>query len=73
MTLISRIVIAVVIAIVAGLLLVLLGNVLDQLKVAIATTIGGFLHDYGMVFGVLAGLWYFFLGYNTFTVGGPKV
>jgi hypothetical protein len=59
---ISRIVLAVVVAVVVGLLCILLGSVLITLKVPIAVTIGGFLVTWGWVLGVLAGLWHFFRG-----------
>lgn len=58
--LIGRIVLAVVIAVIVGLLCVLLGGVLITLNVPIAETVGGWLKQYGLVLGVLAGLWYFF-------------
>ena len=59
---ISRIVLAVVVAVVVTLACLLLGGILETLKVAIAVTIGQFLESYGAVIGVLAGLWYFFSG-----------
>ena len=66
---IARIVIAVVIAVVVGLLLVaLLGPILVSLAVPIAVTVGDFFVRYGWVLGVLAGLWYFFLGYRTWHI-----
>jgi hypothetical protein len=66
---IARIVIAVVIAVVVGLLLVaLLGPILVSLAVPIAVTVGDFFVKYGWVLGVLAGLWYFFLGYRTWHI-----
>lgn len=57
-----KLVAAVVVAVVVTLACILLGNILDQLKVAIAITIGDFLKNYGAVLGVLAGLWYFVAG-----------
>ena len=62
--LIGRLVLAVVVAVVVTLACILLGSILGGLKVEIATTIGGFLKNYGAVLGVLAGLWYFFAGGN---------
>jgi hypothetical protein len=66
---IARIVIAVVVAVIVGLLLVaLLGPILVGLAVPIAVTVGRFFVKYGWVLGVLAGLWYFFLGYRTYHI-----
>ncbi len=64
---IQRLVLALVVAVVVGLGLILLGDVLVTLKVPIAVTIGGFLAEWGWVLGVLAGLWYFFRGGFTLT------
>ena len=61
--LIGRIVLAVIIAVVVGLVLVgLLGPILITLHVPIASTVGGFFVDFGWALGVLAGLWFFFTG-----------
>jgi len=66
---IARIVIAVVIAVVVGLLCVgLLGPILVSLAVPIAVTVGHFFTKWGWVLGVLAGLWYFFVGYRTYHI-----
>lgn len=62
MSLIGKIVIAVVVAVIVTLACILLGGILDSLKVDVAITIGNFLKSYGAVLGVLAGLWYFFAG-----------
>ena len=62
MNLLSRIVLAVVVAVVATLACILVGSILLALEVEIAVTIGDFLKKYAGVFGVLAGLWYFFSG-----------
>lgn len=59
-TLLGRIVLSLVIAILTGLLLILLGGILADLKVPIAVTIGHFFVAWGWVLGILAGLWYFF-------------
>lgn len=59
---IGRVVLAVVVAVVVGLLCILLGGILVTLQVPIAVTVGGFLVQWGWVLGVLAGLWYFFRG-----------
>lgn len=50
---------SVIIAVVVALGCILLGAVLDLLKVDIAIVIGLFLKTYGSVIGILAGLWYF--------------
>ena len=60
-----RIILSVVVAVVITLACYLLGSILDTLKVQIAITIGDFLKNYGGVLGVLAGLWYFFMGSTT--------
>lgn len=62
MSLLARIVLAVVVAVLVTLGCILVGSILVTLKVAIAVTIGDFLRDYAGVFGVLAFLWYFFAG-----------
>lgn len=59
---ITRLVLAVVVAVVVGLACVLLGSVLGSLNVPIAETVGHFLRGYAWLIGALAGLWYFFTG-----------
>lgn len=61
----SRIVLAVVVAVVVTLGCLLVGGILDALTVQIAITIGNFLKNYSAVIGVLAGLWFFFSGKTT--------
>lgn len=56
----SKLVRAVVVAVVVTLACVLIGGILVALEVAIAVTIGEFLKSYSGVIGVLSGLWYFF-------------
>lgn len=66
---IGRLVLAVVVAVIVGIVLVgLLGPVLISVKVPIATTIGAFFVSWGFVIGVLAGLWYYFAGGTLFGV-----
>lgn len=60
----SRIVLAIVVAVVVTLGCVLVGGILISLSVAVAVTVGNFLKDYAGVIGVLAGLWFFFSGAN---------
>ncbi len=56
---------AVVIAVIVGLVLVgLLGPLLETLKAPVAVTVGTFFVAWGWVLGVLAGLWYYFAGFN---------
>lgn len=62
MNLLSRLVLSVVVAVVTTLACILIGAILVALDVEIAVTIGGFLKRYSGIFGVLAGLWYFFSG-----------
>jgi len=62
MNLLSRIVLAVIVAIVVGLACIFVGGILASLGIPIAVTVGGFLVTWGWVLGVLAGLWYFFKG-----------
>lgn len=59
---ISRIAVAVVVAVAVTLLCMLLGAILSSLGVPIAVTVGGFLSTWGAVLGVLAGLYHFFRG-----------
>ena len=60
---ITRVILAVVIAVAVGIVLVaLLGPVIASLDVPIAKTIGAFFKNWGFVIGVLAGLWFFFAG-----------
>lgn len=57
---ISKLVLAVVIAAVVTLGCILLGSILGTVGVAVAVTVGGFLKTYAAALGVLSGLWYFF-------------
>jgi hypothetical protein len=63
-SMLSRLILAVVVAVVVTLACILLGAILHALTVSIALTIGDFLKTYSAVIGILAGLWYFFQGYN---------
>jgi ABC-type polysaccharide/polyol phosphate export permease len=58
----SRLILAVVIAVIVTLACTLVGAILISLGVAIATTIGDFLRSYSAALGVLSGLWYYFSG-----------
>ncbi len=57
---IQNLVLAVVVAVVVTLGCILLGGILESLKVSIAIVVGNFLSSYSAVLGVLAGLWWFF-------------
>lgn len=59
---ISRLVLAVVVAVIVTLGCILVGSILIDLTVNIAVTVGEFLKDYSAVIGILAGLWHFFAG-----------
>lgn len=60
---IGRAVLAVVVAVVVGLVLVgLLGPILVALAVPPAVVVGEFFVRYGWVLGILAGLWFYFSG-----------
>lgn len=65
----SRIVLALVVAVAVGLGCMFLGSVLGDMKVPIAETVGAFLKSWGWVIGVLAGLWYYFTGGTWFRRG----
>jgi len=58
----SKLVLAVIVAVAVTLGCVLVGGILASLNVAIAVTIGDFLRGYSTVIGILCGLWYFFSG-----------
>lgn len=59
---IARIVLAVIVGVVVGLICLVAGGLLVDLKVSFAQTIGGFLQAWAWVIGLLAALWYFFAG-----------
>jgi len=68
---IGRLVQALVVAIVTGLVCLLLGAILGSLGIPIASTVGAFLTHWGWVIGILAGLWFFFSG-GSLSLPGPK-
>lgn len=59
---IARLALAVVVAVVVGLVCLLLGALLADIKIPFVATIGDFLRSWGWVLGLLAGIWYFFGG-----------
>ncbi len=58
--LLKNLILSVVVACAVTLGCILLGVILESLKVQIAVVIGGFLAGYSAILGVLAGLWWFF-------------
>lgn len=59
----SRIIVAVLVAVIAYLVCVFVGGVLlVSLQVPIAVAVGKFLEQYAGVISVVAGLWHFFAG-----------
>lgn len=64
---IARLVLALVVAVVTGLVCLLLGSIISSLNVPIAETVGKFLVTWAWVIGVLSGLWFFFTGRTTLT------
>lgn len=59
-----KLILAVVVAVVVTLGCFLLGELLKDLTVQVAVTIGSWLSRYGSVLGILAGLWFFFTDQN---------
>lgn len=68
----NRVVLAVVVAVVVGLVCLFVGTLLVTFKVPPAVAVGGFLAAYAWVLGGLAGLWHFFGGGGFPSFGGPK-
>lgn len=58
----ARVILAVVVGVVVGLICLVVGGLLGDLNVSFAKTIGGFLQTWAWVIGLLAALWYFFSG-----------
>lgn len=58
----SRIILAVVAAVIAYLLCIVVGGILVALNVSIAVVIGGFFKEFAGVISVLVFLWYAFVG-----------
>lgn len=56
---IRKILLALVIAVVVTLLCILVGGILMDIKVAIATTVGAFIKTYGTAIGILSGLYWY--------------
>jgi len=59
---ITRIIQALLIAVVVGLLCIFGGGIIVTLQAPIAVSIGGFLVQWGWVIGVIAGAWFYFGG-----------
>jgi hypothetical protein len=68
---ISRLIVAIVYAIIVGLVLLLIGLVLVALGIPILATIGHFLKQWCWVLGFLAGVLSFFGGWSFPRVGPP--
>ena len=56
----ERIVLAVIIAVVIGLVCILVARLLKAVNVPPAEAVGGFLEQFAWAIGILAGLWAFF-------------
>lgn len=67
----SKLVLAVVVAVAVTLACILIGGILVSLSVPVAVTIGNFLKSYSGVLGVLAGLWFFFVNSDGLTLKRP--
>lgn len=59
---IRKIIMAVVVAVVVALVCLLIGVILTNLNVPVVEPVGQFLKMYSGVFGLLAGVWYYFAG-----------
>ena len=68
MSLVARLVVSAVVAVVAYLVCILAGAVLVMLTVPIAVVIGHFISQWAFVISVLVFLWYFFIGYARYPV-----
>lgn len=66
MSLVARLVVSVVVAVVAYLICILVGAVLALLAVPIAVLIGHFIEQWAVVISVLVFLWYLFVGYSRY-------
>jgi hypothetical protein len=60
--LISRLILALVVAIVVWLICTFVGDLVSAMNVPIAGVVGGFLKTYAVVLAILAFLWQFFAG-----------
>ena len=70
---ITRLIAAVVVAVLVGIVLVYLaGPILVSLAVPIAVTVGNFFIKWGFLLGVLAGIWYFVSG-TSWPLGARKL
>lgn len=55
-------ILAVVVGVVTALMVALVGSVLAEVNQDMVATLGDFLKTYSFLFGVLAGIWYYFTG-----------
>ena len=58
----SRLILAAVVAIAVTLGCILLGTLLSSINITVAVVLGAFLVSYSAAIGILAGAWYFFMG-----------
>lgn len=59
---VKRVVLAVVVGVVTALVLALVGSLLETVDQETIAKLGKFLQNYSFLFGLLAGVWYFFTG-----------
>lgn len=58
--LLKNLALACVVAVVTILGCMLLGGLLEAVKISVAVVVGNFLVTYSVALGILAGIWYFF-------------
>jgi len=58
----TRLVLAACVGVFTALIILLIGVILVAIKVPIATSVGDFLEQWCWVFGLIAGIWFFFTG-----------
>ncbi len=61
----TRIILAIVVACIVGIVLYIVGAILATIGIPIAETVGRLLQQFSWAIGVLAGLWFFFTGRTT--------
>lgn len=64
---IKRLILAVCVAVVVGLLCALAGLILASIEAKIAVLVGGFLQTWAYAFGVIAGIWFYITGQPSLT------
>ena len=58
----QRVILAACVGVFTALIILLIGVILVAIKVPIATSIGDFISQWCWVFGLIAGIWFFFTG-----------